>query len=271
MKTSCALALLSAIILTLCAIPANAQPYNRTWVSQSGTNSGTCGLPTSPCASFAAALANTAANGEIDCLGPGDFEAVTINKPISIICDGVSNGSILTSAAGTNAIAISAGAGVVYLSGLDLNGFGGTGNNGVFVSSGSTVYIVHSTIRGFGVNGVAVNSTTNPTRVVIKDSVIVNNGSGSGAGAAGVGVNVQGNGGATNAAIIVNTVIDGNVVDAVKAQIVSGASVVALEQTILSGSPTGLDLVNGASAELIGPSNTIAGAINGTTTSVPFK
>jgi hypothetical protein len=263
MKTSCALALLSAIIQTFCAASANAQPYNRTWVSQSGTSSGTCGLPTSPCATFADALANTAAGGEIDCLGPGDFEAVTINKSISIVCDGVSNGGILTSAMGSTAITVNAGSGaVVYLSGLDLNGFGGTGLYGVWVQSASTVYIVHSTIRNFSNFGVADYGRTNPTRVIIKDSIIVNNGG---------GVLDSAQSGATNAAIIVNTVVDGNTGFAAQATDANGTSIIALEQTVLSGSPTGLDLVNGASAELIGPSNSIAGAINGTTTSVSFK
>jgi hypothetical protein len=266
MKSSCLRALASAIILTLCAIPAKAQPFDRTWVSGTDADGGMCGSITSPCASFNGALANTNAGGEIDCLGPGDFgngAQVLINQSVSIVCDGVSNGGILTSAfiAG---IAVNAGSGaVVYLSGLALNGLAGKGTTGVGVLSGSTVYIVHCSIRGFSGSGVSVNSSANPTRVFIKDSMIVNNNGG--------GVSVQAIDGATNAAILVNSVIDGNAAGAATANAASGPSVIALENTVLSGSATGLSLQNGAIGELIGPSNAIAGSITGTTTSVPFK
>jgi hypothetical protein len=41
----------------------------------------------SPCLTFAAALAQTAAGGEIDVLDPGDFGPVTITKSVSIYGD----------------------------------------------------------------------------------------------------------------------------------------------------------------------------------------
>ena len=263
MKTLYALAFVSAIIPALGVLPASAAS-NRTWVSGTGADTGTCPI-TTPCASFSYALSQTASGGEIDCLGPGDFSnngvGVTISQAVSIICDGVSNGGILNIGSG-GAVTVSAGSGaVVYLSGLDLNG-GGVGGSGVFVDSGSTVYIVHCTIRGFNGPGVPIYSTTNPTRVLIKDSIITNNT---------YGVYVQGESGAVNAAIVVNTLIDGNSNSAVGASGATGTSIIALEQAALTGSPTGLDLTNGATGELIGPSNAIAGAIIGTTTSVAFK
>ena len=261
LRTSWALAPLSAIILALCAMPANAAASNRTWVSGiDGDDANPCTI-NAPCASFAGALAKTATGGEIDCLSPGDFGTVTITKSISIVCDGVSNGGIINTNSGEAAITVSAGTGaVVYLSGLDINGVAGAGFNGVYVSSGSTVYILHCTIRGLSDSGVNVQSSTSPTRVVINDSIIVNNG---------YGVFVAGQDSATNAVIVLDSVVDGN------ANYAAGGnrsnSIIALEKTTLSGSATGLNLTNGATGELIGPSNTIAGAINGTTTSVAFK
>ena len=247
MKNTSALALVSAIILALGAVPANANVvFNRTFVSGTGSDSNTCNTVTAPCASFAGALSKTAAGGEIDCVTPGDF----------------SNGGILTTISGISAIKVNAPSGaVVYLSGLDLNG-GGVGGSGVFVESGSTVYIVHCTIRGFNGPGVPIYSTTNPTRVLIKDSIITNNT---------YGVYVNGESSATNVAIIVNTLVDGNSNSAVGASGSTGTSIVALEGSALTGSATGLNLTNGASAELIGPSNAIAGVITGPTTSVAFK
>jgi hypothetical protein len=263
MKISQALTLVTGIILTLGAIPAGASTLNRTWVASSGADGSSCGIITSPCLTFAGALANTAANGEIDCLTPGDFGPVTINKAVSIICDGVSNGGIQDTSGTPIQISAPSGA-MVYLSGLDLNGVG-TGLYGVAVNTGSTVYINRCTVRSFLHNGVLVNSTTNPTRVIIKDSIIVSNAGG------GVWVTSGGTGGAVNAALLVNTIVDANGTDALIGNAADGVVGIALEGSTISGSPTAINLLDGATAELIGPSNAIAGTINGTTTSVDFK
>jgi hypothetical protein len=264
MKTTPALALVSAIIVALGAIPAGAAS-TRTWVSGSGQDTGTCPV-TSPCASFEYALSQTVTGGEIDCLNAGEFGGsggtLTITQSVTIVCNGPSNGGLLTSSP-TSSITVSAGAGaVVYLSGLDLNGLNGTAGSGVYVETGSTVYIVHCTIRSFSGPGVSIYGTTNPTRVFIQNSIIVNNS---------YGVFVQGEGGATNAAIIVNSILDGNSNSAAGASGANGTSLIAVEKTALTGSPTGLNLTDGATAELIGPSNIVGGAIVGTTTSVAFK
>jgi hypothetical protein len=263
MKITSAFALLSVIILTLCAVPANAQPYNRTFVSANGANGGSCGgTITTPCLTFVGALTNTKAGGEINCLTPGDFGTVTIGESVSIICDGVSNGGILTSTATTAAITINAGSGAtVYLSGLDLNGFN-TATNGVLVSSASQVYINHSTMRNFIGDGVFVNSDTNPTRVVIRDSIIVKNSL--------VGVSVAPTSGAVNGTVIINTLIDGNTDIGVMGTNAAGTAALALVGTTVTGSPTSVNLLDGATADFYGPSNVI-GAVSGTTTSVPFR
>jgi hypothetical protein len=259
MKSPAAPALLSAIILALCAIPANAQPYNRTWVSGLGSDANPCTI-TAPCATFQAALTKTAVGGEVDCLTPGDFAnnaTVQISQSVSIVCDGHSNGGVLNTSA--TAIWITAPSGsVVYLSGLDLGG--AKNGEGVYVASGSTVYIIHCTIRASTGAGVDVASSSNPTRVIIKDSTIVNNG---------VGVFVENTASATNAALIANTLIDGN--GNFSATAGGRNNFLALTQTLLTGSPHGLTLQDNATADLIGPSNTIAGAISGSPTSVPFK
>ena len=260
MKNASALALVSSIILALGATPANATPSpNRTWVSGSGSDTGTCPI-TAPCASFQYALGQTNPGGEIDCLTPGDFgnnTTLTITQSVSIVCDGASNGGVLISGADT-AVTINAPGTVVYLSGLNLNGLAATGTGGVTVNSGSTVYIVHCTIHAFSANGISPQSNEN-LRVVIKDSIIVNNFN---------GVSLTSGIVASNGAVLVNTVIDGNT------NIAAGASgtnaAIAVERSTLSGSPTGIYL-EGSTGVLIGPSNTIAGSITGTTESVPFK
>jgi hypothetical protein len=77
--------------MTLSA-PAQAQ-FSRTWVSGLGDDGNSCSR-TAPCKTFSGALSKTAAGGEINCLDPGGFGAVTINKSLTIDCRAVS-GSIL--------------------------------------------------------------------------------------------------------------------------------------------------------------------------------
>ncbi len=79
------LAALAAFVLSLMmyAAPAQAQA-TRTWVSGVGANP--CSR-TAPCKTFAGAISKTSSPGEIDCLDPGGFGALTITKSITIICD----------------------------------------------------------------------------------------------------------------------------------------------------------------------------------------
>src|SRR5436190_10907842 len=77
---------------------------SRTWVSGVGDDANPCSR-TAPCKTFAGAISKTAVNGEIDCLDPGGFGAVTISKGLTI--DGTTGsgfGSILSST--VNAIVI---------------------------------------------------------------------------------------------------------------------------------------------------------------------
>src|SRR5882724_3384056 len=77
------------LVLFLHAAPAQAQ--TRTWVSGVGDDLNPCSR-TAPCKTFAGAISKTATAGEINCLDPGGFGAVTITKSISIVCEGVTGG-----------------------------------------------------------------------------------------------------------------------------------------------------------------------------------
>lgn len=65
------------------------------WVSGVGDDVNPCSR-TAPCKAFAGAISKSATNGEIDCLDPGGFGAVTITKSITIVCH-QTMGSILSS------------------------------------------------------------------------------------------------------------------------------------------------------------------------------
>ena len=91
----------ASLAVVLPAAPAHAQA-SRTWVSGVGDDVNPCSR-TAPCKTFAGAISKTALNGEINCLDPGGFGAVTITKSITIDCHEIF-ASILNS--GTNGINI---------------------------------------------------------------------------------------------------------------------------------------------------------------------
>src|SRR5437763_13463520 len=109
-----------AIALVALAVPSAAfGQATRTWVSGVGDDANPCSR-TAPCKTFAGAISKTANAGEINCLDPGGFGAVTITKSIAIKCR-YTEGGVLVS--GTNAIVISATpTDKVTLDGLDING-----------------------------------------------------------------------------------------------------------------------------------------------------
>src|SRR5213595_3564122 len=142
--------LMLSILFTASAI-ADAQA-TRTWVSGVGDDADPCSR-TAPCKTFAGAISKTAASGEINCLDPGGFGAVTITKAITIACEGVTAGVL---AAGTNGIIVNAGASdQVTLRGLDINGFG-TGLNGIRFLAGKALIVDNCQIYEFTTNGIDV-------------------------------------------------------------------------------------------------------------------
>ena len=91
MKWKIFLAILATCFtLGLSATRAEAQA-TRTWVSGVGDDANPCSR-TAPCKTFAGAISKTAAGGEINCLDPGGFGAVTITKSITIDCTGTLGG-----------------------------------------------------------------------------------------------------------------------------------------------------------------------------------
>src|SRR6185437_615326 len=110
--------LVTATFLLAFASLADAQA-TRTWVSGVGDDANPCSR-TAPCKTFAGAISKTAAGGEINCLDPGGFGAVTITKAITIDCAHTEGGIL---AALTNGVIVNAAAGdKIILRGLDIDG-----------------------------------------------------------------------------------------------------------------------------------------------------
>jgi hypothetical protein len=174
------------------AAPAHAQA-TRTWVSGVGDDVNPCSR-TAPCKTFAGAISKTAAGGEINCLDPGGFGAVTINKSMTISCE---IGTAGISAAGVTGINFNGGANdYLYVKGLDIDGFlattGAHGITGISFNTGATVHVEDSSIRDFTGFGIVVKPAANATFVVQRTSLT---------GSAGGGIQVRPTGGVVNGSI----------------------------------------------------------------------
>ncbi len=173
------------------AAPAQAQA-TRTWVSGVGDDAFVCSR-TAPCKTFAGAISNTAAGGEINCVDPGAFGAVTITKSITIACEQLQAGVL---ASGSPGIIVNvASTDTVTLRGLDINGgtSGAPGTIGVRMISAGTLNIDKCFIYNFAsgtASGVSIE-TTGATKVTITDTIISRNGT---AGAGG-GIRIAPTGG----------------------------------------------------------------------------
>jgi len=161
----------------LASAPAHAQA-SRTWVSGVGDDANPCSR-TAPCKTFAGAISKTAPGGEINCLDPGGFGAVTITKSITIDCHEIF-GSVLVS--GTNGINIAANGGNVTLRNLNLDGLVNNGLKGISITTANNVWIEDCAIFGFAQQAIADTRSTGGSLNVT--NTVVRNNAGAGMGVA---------------------------------------------------------------------------------------
>lgn len=236
--------------------PANAQA-SRTWISGVGDDANPCSR-TAPCKTFAGAISKTAAGGEIDCLDPGGFGAVTITKSITLDCGGGIGGqvgSILAS--GTNGVNISAGASDrVKIRNMSINGFNGAGLAAIKFNTGSSLTIEHVGIFGFGASSVpAVDfvPTAAGSKLTMRDVEVQNNNS--------AGIFIGPVSGVAASAVLENVASIGNTT--IGLNVADGASVTASNSTFSDNAGKGvLASSAGGTVNVFLDSNTIAG--NGT-------
>jgi hypothetical protein len=182
----CSLLTLAGAMLALCLLisPAYAQAP-RTWVSGVGDDANPCSR-TAPCKTFAGAISKTAAGGEINCIDPGGYGAVTITKSLIISCEAGTAGVLVS---GTNGIVVyTAATDTVYLRGLDIEGLT-IGLSGIYFNNLGTLHVEHCLIRGFNAGAAAgINfAPAGAAALFVSESYLSENGS----GFAGGGVLVQ--------------------------------------------------------------------------------
>jgi hypothetical protein len=243
-------ALLIAVGLTLTAAPASAQA-SRTWVSGVGDDANPCSR-TAPCKTYAGAMPKTATGGEINCLDPGGFGAVTIPKSMSIVCD-YTEGGVLS--ANVNGFLINAPAGsIVTLKGQDVECFG-TGINGIeMINVGVTLHIHKVQIRncrasGGNGNGIVVAPSSGTAIVFVADSYITDNGGTT----SNAGILVKPTGGASVNLSVNRTQLEGNT-NGIFADGSGGGGVshVNIRDSLVSGSSNSGVVVSSAGAAFAG-------------------
>jgi hypothetical protein len=290
-KTSLALASTSLALL-LQAAPAQAQA-SRTWVSGVGDDANPCSR-TAPCKTFAGAISKTTVNGEINCLDPGGFGALTITKSITVDCH-EAFGSIIH--AGTNGLNIVFDsfapvdtAKTVRLRNINFNGvgagltgiriIGGAGGGAVFIedcvidgniggaargiseerAGGGKLFVANTTVRNNGQIGIIVapgGGGASGQRIdAVLDNVRVEN---SGIGVA-VGNNTQ--------TIIHRSLLSGHNQIGLFAGAAGQPLQVTLSSSVASSNGTGIQNGGGATIRLSDSDISFNGtAINGATLS----
>lgn len=235
----------------LWAAPAQAQA-TRTWVSGVGDDANPCSR-TAPCKTFAGAIPKTAAKGEINCIDPGSFGAVTITKSISIICDDTLAGVL---ASFTNAVIVNVGAAdKVTLSGLSIEG-AGTGLHGIRMVGAGALDVLNTHITGFTNNAITVAGSSGAS-VFVQDSVLSNSLG---------GVEVDGAAGVSNSVIISRVTILRTTNFGVK---VGATSIAVLNEFTLAGSTASISTVAGAIVQSYG--NNIIRNAGLPTTTLPLR
>jgi hypothetical protein len=250
-----ALVLVAALFYT---VPAHAQA-TRTWVSGVGDDVNPCSR-TAPCKTFAGAISKTAAGGEIDCLDPGGFGAVTITKSMTIDCTGTL-GSILSSS--TTGILVNGAGADVIIRGLTING-GRTATPGLFgirFLQGHSLTVEQSIIQNHiagSPNGIGIAFFPTTAAVLnVTDTTIVGNGT----AAAGGGIRVAPTGAGGSAVVaLTNTRVFNNANNALAIDVTGntggGGVNAVIVDSIFSGSSNGITMIAPAA---VGVNVTITG------------
>jgi hypothetical protein len=178
-KLGLLLGVLSVFLLpALYAAPAYAGNWH-SWVSNAGTSGNPC-TEGSPCDTFATALAQTDAGGEISCINSGSYipsTGLTITQSVTIDCNGTlawANGDDFSFTG--DAITINGSGIVVHLRNLSISGlsltFAPTSNhNGVTVTAAALVNIENCFINNWSQSAINVATAAN-TILNVKNTTI---------------------------------------------------------------------------------------------------
>jgi hypothetical protein len=244
--------LLALIVTAIASLPVHAQPL-RVFVSGLGLDTNPCTV-TQPCRTFQQAYNTVAANGEIEVLDPAGYGPLTITHGISI--QGHGFGAITQTIGYAITISVTT-SDPITLNGLILQG---ASLFGIYITSGPSVQILNSVVRGFQF-GISDQSTTNRSNLLIENTIVSDNEMG--------GIGIQPYGGSVKATLnritasnnrfgvsvngasdmtIANSVISNNNLDGLG---ITGGGVAWLTKTVISGNGIGVDIIADAGGGVV--------------------
>jgi hypothetical protein len=257
----------AAIVAALLTATGEAQAQvGRTFVSGHGSDSNPCSLA-APCRTFAQALSQTNAGGEITVLDPAGYGPVTINnKSISIVNDGVGEAGVTTNSA-VAAITVNISASdVVNLRGLTLVG-GGVGTNGVLFNNVGSLNMQNCVVRGFQA-GISV-APTGSAALNVSDTVVSNN------NITAIGINPSGSGAVTAAFDRVQAIGGSNSGFLLQGGLATGGTLdVTIANSVATNAGTGITVsstVNAAPTQLMLSNSVVSNNGTGIFENGPFS
>jgi hypothetical protein len=276
-----ALAIVLAGLAAAAAAPAQANSI-ATFVSGTGVDSGAC-TAAAPCRTLQFAFERTKFYGVITIVTSGSFAPVSINRPVSIVADGVT--ALIQSAVacgGVTAAVCIDGASEVTLRGLtiDLQQTTLSTQAGIRFNFGGALHVQNCLIRAAGGSGIDFEPTSPASKLFVSNTTLTDN--------QGRGINVDGfNGGnlgyyaatfdhvraENNAAgLVFSSALNGVVTNSVSAGngvgvgvgSISGAMNLTMDRTtIATNSSTGFEFFAGPDAVVRIGDSTIAGNTTG--------
>jgi hypothetical protein len=168
--------LVSILILTVCTAGSALAQSDVTWVASNGTNNVNC-FRTTPCATFAQALAATNANGVIKTVDAAEYGVVSITRNVTIDCNGGGGGATIAAGAAIG-ITINNPGGQVTIRNLTIDSSSGGGTSVGILILGGDVHLENVLIVGTPNDGVFANgSSANPIHLTTKNVTVLNAGS----------------------------------------------------------------------------------------------
>lgn len=231
--------LISTLVLAVSFVPVSSLQAlaNRVFVSaRAGSDVNTCDNINTPCQTFAGAVLQVNAGGEVIVLDTGGYGPVTITKALTI--EAPPGVLAFVHPPSGDAITINAGASDrVILRGLVLNGGSG---NGVTVTAVGTLTVQNCAVTGFAIDGIRMGTAG---KLIVKNTSVKR---------CSVGVEIHNASGAVTASID-HCHLDGNTTGFRSATISPGSSTTTATNTTAnnnivdgwdSGENNGLDLLN---------------------------
>ena len=171
---------ISVLLALLVSASAQAAGANRVFLGLNGSNANDCANPATPCFSFAGALAQVAAGGEIIVEASGGYGPLNITQPVTI------NGAAGVVAFSGSQVTVDAAGATVVLRGLTIDGLGAMAN-GINVVAVGVLHVENCVITGFMPDPSVVGDDTahgngiffgSSGKLFVKDTIVRGNGYG---------------------------------------------------------------------------------------------